>query len=306
MKIYITTIFTFLCIAAIISCKEATRTNGSKLKIVTTTSIIADGVRQIVGDSAEVVSLMGAGIDPHLYKASQGDVAKLSNADVIVYNGLHLEGKMTTVLEKMAKNKVVIAMSDGLKTEQLIVTNASAKTLDPHIWFDAMLWKQAMQHVGYALAKVDTIHRDFYISNTKKYCLELAQLHEWTMTEISKIPTQQRLIITAHDAFSYYGRTYHIEVKGLQGISTLSDFGLNDITSLVNLIVSRNIKSVFVETSVSPKSIEALVEGCKAKNHQVSIGGSLYSDALGDFQSDQGTYIGMFQYNTTTIVNSLH
>ena len=306
MKISITTIFTLLCFIASIGCKEETRTNGSKLKIVTTTSIIADGIRQIVGDSAEVISLMGAGVDPHLYKASQGDVTKLSDADVIVYNGLHLEGKMTTVLEKIAKNKVVIAMSDGLRTEQLIVSNASAKTLDPHIWFDAKLWQQAMQQVGVALAKVDTVNGDFYISNTRKYCLALVQLHEWTMTEISKIPAQQRLIITAHDAFSYYGKAYNIEVKGLQGISTLSDFGLNDITSLANLIVSRNIKSVFVETSVSPKSIEALVEGCKAKNHKVSIGGSLYSDALGDLKSDQGTYIGMFRYNTTTIVNSLH
>lgn len=288
------------------ACTEVKENSSRKKRIVTTTNIIADGVRNIVGDSAEVIALMGAGVDPHLYKASQGDVQKLSNADIIVYNGLHLEGKMTTVLEKLSKNKTVLAMSNGISENRFIVTNATANTHDPHIWFDVLLWKQALENLGNALAQSDSANAGYYLQNTKKYVQELNQLHDWVGVEINKIPERQKLIITAHDAFSYYGRAYHIEVKGLQGISTLSDFGLQDITALIDLIVSRNIKAVFIETSISPKSIEALVEGCKSKGHSVSIGGTLYSDALGDANTPQGTYIGMVKHNTSLIAKSLH
>ena len=306
MKINSPVVFLSFLLLLGVGCSEVKENTSRKKMIVATTNIIADGIRNIVGDSAEVVALMGAGVDPHLYKASQGDVQKLSNADIIVYNGLHLEGKMTTVLEKLSKNKTVIAMSSGIAENKFIVTNASANTHDPHIWFDVLLWKEALQNLGNAIAQSDTAHKSYYLQNTKKYVQELTVLHEWVGVEINKIPEKQKLIITAHDAFSYYGRAYQIEVKGLQGISTLSDFGLQDITSLIDLIVSRNIKAVFIETSISPKSIEALVEGCKEKGHTVTIGGTLYSDALGEDITAQGSYIGMIKHNTSIIAKSLH
>lgn len=285
------------------ACNGPEKTKSQKLAIVTTTNIIADGVKQIVGDKARVTSLMGAGVDPHLYKASQGDIEKLSNADVIVYNGLHLEGKMTIVLEKLSKSKTVIAMSDGIASAELIAVNAH--TYDPHIWFDIKLWQQGIAHLAQQLALADPSNKDFYLSNNKKYLDTLKSTDTWIKNEIIKIPKSQRLIITAHDAFSYYGRAYDIEVEGLQGISTLSDFGLADISRLVALIVNRNIKSVFIESSVSPKSVQALIEGCKAQGHAVILGGTLYSDALGAPETTEGTYLGMLQYNTATISKAL-
>lgn len=292
-----------LVLSLFFSCNELEKTKTQKLSILTTTNIIADGVRQIVGDKAEVISLMGAGVDPHLYKASQGDIEKLSNADVIVYNGLHLEGKMTLVLEKLSKSKTVIAISDGISSTQLIAVNAH--TYDPHIWFDIKLWQQGITHLAQKLAIADPANKNYYLSNTEKYIDTLKSTDTWIQKEILKIPKSQRVIITAHDAFSYYGRAYDIEVKGLQGISTLSDFGLADITRLLALIVKRNIKSVFIESSVSPKSVQALIEGCKAQDHAVILGGTLYSDALGAAETKEGSYLGILQYNTITISKAL-
>lgn len=281
--------------------KEA---NG-KMKIVTTTGMIKDAVEHVVGDKAEVIALMGPGVDPHLYKATQGDLQKLTDADVVFYNGLHLEGKMGEVLEKLGKTKPVIAVASKISEGQLRAVPGFQGTHDPHIWFDVKLWENAVAAVADFMKQHDAVNAGFYDQNEKQYIARLDSLHEAVKTSIQQIPKEQRVLITAHDAFGYFGDAYDIEVRGLQGISTVSEFGLKDVTELVNFIISRKIKAIFVETSVSQKSIEAVREGCQQKNWDVKIGGSLYSDAMGQAGTPDGNYIGMVSANVRTIVEAL-
>lgn len=289
----------------IANCTKENKQVNTKFKIVATTGMIANAVRIIVKDAAEVQSLMGPGVDPHLYKATYGDVNKLTDADIIFYNGLHLEGKLQEVFKKLARTKTVIAISDKIDRSTLTKIEGSTGSYDPHIWFDVQKWKQCVSFTSRVLQEKDTVHARYYKQNTDAYLLSLDSLHTYTVEKISAIPKPQRILITAHDAFGYFGKAYNIEVKGLQGISTLSEFGLKDVSDLVNLIVSRKIKAVFVESSVPLKSIEAVVEGCKARGHQVKIGGNLYSDAMGDPLTPEGNYIGMFRFNVHTIVEAL-
>jgi manganese/zinc/iron transport system substrate-binding protein len=279
----------------------------NKLKIITvsTTGMIADAITNIAGGNAQVTSLMGAGVDPHLYKVTQGDLEKLQNADIIFYNGLHLEGKMSEVLEKLSAKKKVIAISDGINRAKIRLLDPKGNSRDPHIWFNVAIWKDAVLYASSEIQKADSLNREIYKTNTLKFANELDALDVWVTTEINSIPVQSRLLITAHDAFGYFGEAYNMEVKGLQGISTVSDYGLNDVTSLVNIIATRKIKAIFIETSVSDKSIKAVVEGCKAKGHEVKIGGTLYSDAMGQPGTPEGTYIGMVKANVNTIVKAL-
>jgi manganese/zinc/iron transport system substrate-binding protein len=275
-----------------------------KLQIVTTTGMIADAVWNIAGDKAEVTALMGPGVDPHLYKATQGDVARLKNADLVFYNGLHLEGKMGDILGRLDKNKV-IPVSRNIDESKLRKSPQFADSHDPHIWFNVRLWMEAVNEISAELQKADTANAAFYKKNADDYLMKLDSLDTWTKSEIQSIPKIGRILITAHDAFGYFGDAYDIEVKGLQGISTLSEFGLNDVTELVNLIVSRKVKAVFVESSVPKKSIEAVVAGCRNRGHEVVIGGTLYSDAMGQARTPEGTYIGMVRANVRTIVSAL-
>jgi manganese/zinc/iron transport system substrate-binding protein len=279
--------------------------SGGKMKIVTTTGMIKDAVEQVVGDKAEVVALMGPGVDPHLYKATQGDLQKLTDADVVFYNGLHLEGKMGEVLEKLGKLKPVIAVASRIKEENLRAVPGFQGTHDPHIWFDVKLWQNAVLAVSDFMKEHDKANAELYDANGKKYITRLDSLHEAVKNSILQIPKEQRVLITAHDAFGYFGDAYAIEVRGLQGISTVSEFGLKDVTELVNFIISRKIKAIFVETSVSQRSIEAVREGCQQKNWDVKIGGSLYSDAMGQAGTPDGNYIGMVSKNVKTIVDAL-
>jgi manganese/zinc/iron transport system substrate-binding protein len=293
-------------VLSINACTSTNETNG-KLKIVAvgTTGMIADAIGNIVGEKGEVQVLMGSGVDPHLYKVTQGDLQKLQNADLVFYNGLHLEGKMSEVLEKLSKKKNVIAVSDGINKNRIRMLDDKGTVKDPHIWFNVALWKEAVLFASKELQKADSVNHEFYKSNTLNFVNQLDSLDEWIKAEINTIPVQNRLLITAHDAFGYFGEAYGIEVKGLQGISTVSDYGLNDVTALVNLISGRKIKAIFIETSVSDKSIKAVVEGCQAKGHQVIIGGTLYSDAMGQAGTPEGTYIGMVKSNVTKIVKAL-
>lgn len=284
--------------------KKSTEAN-EKMKIVTTTGMIKDAVEHVVGDKAEVIALMGPGVDPHLYKATQGDLQKLTDADVVFYNGLHLEGKMGEVLEKLGKTKAVIAVSNEIKEEDLRAVPGFQGTHDPHIWFDVKLWENAVVAVADFMKKHDQANAALYEANGRKYITRLDSLHEAVKNSILEIPKDQRVLITAHDAFGYFGDAYAIEVRGLQGISTVSEFGLKDVTELVNFIISRKIKAIFVETSVSQKSIEAVREGCQQKNWDVKIGGSLYSDAMGQAGTPDGNYIGMVSKNVRTIVEAL-
>lgn len=286
-------------------CRPEEKNTNGKIKIVTTTGMIKDAVENVAGDKAEVIALMGPGVDPHLYKATHGDLEKLTDADIVFYNGLHLEGKMGEVMEKLGNSKPVIAVSSQIPERLLRAVPGFQGTHDPHIWFDVSLWKNAVTTVSDFIIQYDTANRQYYKSRAERYLLQLDSLHEAVKKSILEIPEEQRVLITAHDAFGYFGDAYDIDVRGLQGISTVSEFGLKDVTDLVNFIISRKIKAIFVETSVSKKSIEAVVEGCHQKNWNVKIGGSLYSDAMGQAGTPEGSYIGMVNANVKKIVDAL-
>lgn len=284
--------------------KQSSKQQG-KVYVVTTTGMIGDLARNIGQDFVRVESLMGPGVDPHLYKASQGDISRLSQSDVIFYNGLHLEGKMVDIFEKMARTKRVIPVSEDIDRGRFRALNVGGSIVDPHIWFDISLWRETIPRVQRELAQLDPTHVEAFTKNAQAYAARLDSLHNWVKLEIATIPKTQRVLITAHDAFGYFSQAYDIEVHGLQGVSTVSEYGVNDVTHLVDLIVSRGIKAVFVETSVPHRSIEAVVAGCKARGHQVRIGGSLYSDAMGQPGSGSDNYIGMVTANVNTIVSAL-
>ncbi|MFN8415321.1 MAG: zinc ABC transporter substrate-binding protein [Cytophagaceae bacterium] len=291
---------------SLVACESTSTKKQGRPVIVTTTGMIADAVKEIMGDSAEVIALMGPGVDPHLYKATEGDLKRLTDADLIVYNGLHLEGKMSEVLHQLEKDKnKVYALSNGISNAQLRMLDSAAQIYDPHIWFDVALWNQSLQGLTKYLTQRFPEDSAYIQARYTAYQTRLQSLHDETKARIDSIPMSQRVLITAHDAFGYFGRAYHIEVRGLQGISTVSDFGLNEVSNLVNFICDRKIKAVFVETSVSEQSIKAVVEGCMAKGHQVVIGGALYSDAMGAAGTEEGTYIGMVRKNVQTISQAL-
>ena len=278
---------------------------GKKMYVVTTTGILADAVAHIVGDAATVEAVMGSGVDPHLYKATQGDLQKLTDADLIVYNGLHLEGKMGEVLSKLSRFKSVVAAAEGIPESYLRQSEQYADSHDPHVWFDVSLWKRVVQHLASELQQKDPKNAVLYARNAQEYLQQLEQLHLYTKQAIASIPEQQRILITAHDAFGYFGDAYNIDVRGLQGISTVSEFGLQDVSYLVNFIVDNKVKAVFVESSVSPKAIEAVVIGSQKKGHEIQIGGTLYSDALGEKGTPAGNYAGMVRHNVNSIVSAL-
>jgi len=279
--------------------------SDSKPNIVATTGMIADLVRNIGKDSVQITALMGPGVDPHLYKATQGDLGRLQAADVIFYNGLHLEGKMGEVFEKLEQIKTVVPVAEAVDSSKLLQDPVYQGNFDPHIWFDVALWASTMDRIVETLSKVDPESKAFYEANAAAYRQELQELHNWVAAEIQQIPAEKRTLITAHDAFNYFGEAYGIEVRGLQGISTLSEFGLKDRVDLVNFIVERGIKAVFVETSVSEKNIESIVEGTRQRGHDLVIGGNLYSDAMGEAGTPEGTYVGMVRANVRTIVEGL-
>ncbi|MCU0383373.1 MAG: zinc ABC transporter substrate-binding protein [Cyclobacteriaceae bacterium] len=293
----------FILALLVLSCTPKQNNTSSALTITTTTGMLADAVKNIVKDKAEVISLMGPGVDPHLYKATQGDLARLTEADLVFYNGLHLEGKMAEVLEKLSKTKHVVAVGENIQAEKL--RNTEDGVADPHIWFDVMLWKEAVQIIANTLQQTDTVNALFYKTNTTNYLKQLDSLDTFVRKELQAIPENQRVLITAHDAFGYFGKAYNVEVHGLQGISTVSEFGLNDVKELTDFIINKKIKAIFVESSVSERSIQAVVEGCRAKSWPVTIGGSLFSDAMGNANTPEGTYIGMVKHNASTIANAL-
>jgi len=250
---------------------------------------------------------MGPGVDPHLYKATHGDLKRLRTAEIILYNGLHLEGKMGEVFEKLARdpNKTIVPVAEVIEKENLKIVDPSGPTYDPHIWFDVELWSNVYTEIAQTLATADPDHAEYFHKNAETSVNELEVLHKWVQQEVSSIPENQRIMITAHDAFEYFGTAYGIEVKGLQGISTLSEAGLRDVKELVDEIVERKIKAVFIESSVPVRDINAVVTGCKEKGHEVKIGGTLFSDAMGEEGSPEGTYIGMVKSNVNTLVNAL-
>ena len=274
----------------------------AQLNVVTTTGMIADLTKNIGGQHLKVTALMGTGVDPHLYKATQGDLRRLLRADVILYNGLHLEGKMQDIFKKMARNKTVIAVAEHLPQSDLITGKNYA---DPHVWFDLRLWQAVGKRITEILIEKDPKNRSDYLARSKAYLQELEALHEWTLQQMATIPQNQRVLITAHDAFGYFGQAYGVQVMGLQGISTAAEFGLQDIKRLKEIIVKHRVRAVFVESSVSPRFIESLVAGVKAEGHEIRIGGELYSDTMGPKGSKADHFIGMVKHNVNTLVQAL-
>ncbi len=276
------------------------------VRAVATTTIVADLVRAVGGERVEVTTMMGPGVDPHLYKASAGDVQRMRTADIVFYNGLHLEGKMVDVLEQLPSSGVAAtALTSCVPETRLLEVEGYDDVEDPHIWFDVSLWAAAASCVQEALVEIDPDGAATYSANMGDYGTQLVALHEWVQEQIVTIPEPQRVLITAHDAFAYFGNAYGMEVLGLLGVSTASEAGTSDVQQLAVLIVERDIPAVFLETSVPTRYIEALQQSVRAAGGEVVVGGHLYSDALGDPDTDEGTYIGTVRHNVTTIVTAL-
>jgi len=279
--------------------------SNGKLRVVCTTGMITDAAEVIGGEHVQVYGMMGPGVDPHLYQAKQSDVDALTNADVIFYNGLHLETKLGDILRKMARQTKVVEVTLLINKDELISWDESQELFDPHIWFDVTLWKHAVEAVRDGLCEADNEHYHYYDQRAHDYQAELDELHEYVKTKTTEVPEEQRVIVTAHDAFNYFGRAYGFEVVGLQGISTEAEAGTGDVQRLIDLIVQRQLPAIFIETSVSERNVLALKEGAAARGWAVEIGGELYSDAMGDHGTAEGTYSGMVRHNVDTIVNAL-
>ena len=295
---------TILAVIIVLGCKNNKQDNG-KLNVVVTTSMLTDLVKNIGGDLINIQGLMGAGVDPHLYKASEGDVSKLFNADVIFYNGLHLEGKLVEVFEKMEAQKTTVALGEFLAKDGLIGSDYFASNYDPHVWFNIQYFKEFSDKVTNVLSNKDPKNAGSYTVNNIAFQQELDLLQTTVVNTIATLAPEKRILVTAHDAFNYFGKAYGFKVVGLQGLSTATEAGVQDVRQLTKYIIENKVKAVFIESSVPRRTIEALEAAVLSKGHQVSIGGSLYSDALGDAGSVEGTYIGMFLYNVKTIVNAL-
>lgn len=285
---------------------EANRSSDGKLNIVTTTGMIADIAKNVGGDHVNVTALMGPGVDPHLYKASEGDVTDLQGANVIFYNGLHLEAQMGDVLERMNDFGVkTVAVTDKIDRTLLNAPPEFQGNYDPHVWFDVTLWMKAVEQVQETLIEVDPTHQSDYEANAKAYLTELEDLHQYVLDQANTIPAEQRILITAHDAFNYFGRAYGFEVRGLQGISTEAQAGTADVKALADFIVEKQIPAIFVESSVPQRNVEAVQAAVQAQGFNVVIGGQLFSDAMGSEGTPEGTYVGMVKHNIDTIVAAL-
>jgi manganese/zinc/iron transport system substrate-binding protein len=276
------------------------------LKVVATTNIVADLVRTVGGPGVRVEALMGPGIDPHLYKASAGDVRRMSSAQAIFYSGHHLEGKMSEVLEQMGGRGLrTVAVAECVPEDRLIESVDFSGLRDPHVWFDVRLWSKTVDCVTEALSDLDPDNGEAYAGRAGRHIEMLEGLDRWVRERVSPLESDQRVLVTAHDAFGYFGRAYGFEVRGLLGVSTASEAGTSDVQELADFIVERQIPAVFVETSVPPRYIQALQEAVESRGFGVEIGGSLYSDSLGDFGTPAGTYEGTVRANVDAIVTAL-
>lgn len=280
-------------------------TANGRLQVVTTTGQVADLVRNVGGEQVDVTPLMGPGVDPHLFVASEGDVERLQRADVIFYNGLFLEAQMADVLGQIGARKPSIPVADSIDPALLLPWAQYADEHDPHIWFDVALWMKAAEVVRDTLIEANPANADTYNANTTAYLETLRQLDAYVKEQAARVPADRRVLITAHDAFHYFGRAYGFEVRGLQGISTAAEASTADVRALADFIVERQIPAIFVESSVPVRNVEALQAAVADRSFEVEIGGELYSDALGSPDGDAGAYTGMVRHNIDTIVGAL-
>ncbi len=288
------------------ACAKQNEPSEGGYRVAATVGMIADIVREVAGPRATVEGIIGEGVDPHLYKPTSTDVKALQAADLVFYNGLMLEGKMGDILVRLAgSGKRVSAVTEAILDQSEYVITDEAEHYDPHVWMDVKGWMQAVKVVEKVLSEYDPEHTGEYKANADAYLDKLAKLDDYAVSSIGSVPESRRVLVTAHDAFNYLGRAYGIEVRGIQGMSTESEAGVKDIETLVDFLVSRQIPAVFVESSVSDKNVRALLEGAAAKGHEVTIGGELFSDAMGPAGTYEGTYIGMIDHNVTTIARAL-
>lgn len=298
-----------LAVAMVISACTSDKGNngksqqGDKINVVTTIAQIAEPLSIIGGDKVEVTSLMGPGVDPHLYNATQGDIKKLESSDAVFYSGLHLEANMTKVFEEIGKSKPVLGIGDSIAADQLLKDEGGA--IDPHIWFDIDLWQQALENATSKLKQMSAENADYFEANKEKYFEELQKLKNESKEKLSQIPKDKRILVTAHDAFGYFGRLQDVEVVGLQGLSTEDEIGLTDIEDTIKIILDHKVPAVFIESSINPASINAVIEGAKKQGLDIKLGGELFSDAMGEEGTPEGTYIGMYRHNVETIYKAL-
>lgn len=293
----------FLALGVLGGCQP---TQKPGFQVVATTGMLGDAAQVLLEgvDSVSVKVLMGPGVDPHLYRATQGDIEALARADVILYNGLHLEGKMQDIFDRLRHRSVIVA-AHALPEEAFLNATEYQNAHDPHIWFDPVLWEKVIGHLGRHLAALRPTQAQRIKANTRRYRAQIREAHAWAQEQMEAIPPKRRVMITAHDAFKYLGQRYQMEVRGLQGISTTAEYGIRDITDLTDLIIARQIKAIFVESSVPKRSVEAVIAAARSRGHELKLGGTLYSDALGPEGSPADTYLGMFYHNVSTIKQAL-
>lgn len=294
--------FTML-IAALIA--GASASHAKPLNVVATTSMIADAARQVAGDRAEVTALMGPGVDPHSYRQTRSDIAAMARADLVLWHGLYLEAQLEEFFIDLEKRRNVVAVGEAIARDKLLSHAEYKGRFDPHVWMDPKLWETVVYAVRDALIKTDPEGEATYRANADAHVAEIEKLITYMTSVIATVPKNSRVLLTAHDAFSYFGRGYDFEVLGIQGISTESEAGLRRVEELVNIIVERKISAVFVESSVPERNVRALIEGAGARGQDVVIGGTLYSDAMGEPGTYEGTYIGMIDHNATLITRAL-
>jgi manganese/zinc/iron transport system substrate-binding protein len=294
-----------MLIMLITGCGDGPRHDDGLVHVVCSTGIVADMVTRVGGERVHVTALMGPGLDPHQYKASAGDVELLNGADLIAFNGLHLEAKLGEVFKHLARRRPVMALADSLPAGRLLSPPGYEQAHDPHVWFDTALWAGTAAPVAAMLAELDPDHAAAYRARAAAYRDELVALDGEVRARLAAIPRERRVLITAHDAFNYFGRAYDLEVRGLQGISTLTEAGTGDMQSLAAFIADRRLPAIFVENSVPPRAIEAVRKAVQARGWDVALGGELYSDSLGDQGGPAGDYVGMVRHNLDTIATAL-
>lgn len=273
--------------------------------VTTTVGMVNDIVRNVAGDKAKCTAVMGAGVDPHLYKPTRDDVSKMISSDAVFYSGLMLEGKMADTLIKVARSKPVFAVTELIDEKFLLEPEDFGGHYDPHVWMDPTAWAKAVEAVGKSLAGFDPANAALYKKNAADYAAKCEELSAYGKKVLATVPEKARVLISSHDAFNYFGRAFGLKVMGVQGISTESEAGLQQINGLVDFIVKNDVQAVFVESSVSPKNIEALVGGVKARGRELKIGGELFSDAMGAEGTYEGTYLGMLDHNITLVARAL-
>lgn len=278
--------------------------SADTMKILSTTSQIGDIVTQLVGDAVAHSSLIRTGLDPHTYKATQSDLQRFGEARLILYNGLNLEASLERVLTQMPSSIRVASLADAFSASELLVS-ADGNELDPHIWFDIRLWRKAVAYVADVIGSTAVPLQPVVAARLQEYDRELVALTSELTTQIDQVPPDRRILITAHDAFGYFGRAYGFEVLGVQGLSTATEAGIQTMSRLADVIVARNVPAVFVESTVSPRTIEALQAAVSDRGGRVQVGGELYSDSLGDPNTAASTYVGMMRHNVKTIVAAL-